>query len=87
MCTMIVSTMPVVGTGKGPDGWINVTRASVGYDHPSAFTDDHAILIDFTSERSVGQRVAVELDLASGRALLDMLRKTIEAAEATGLKG
>jgi hypothetical protein len=44
------------------------------------------VLIDFMN-RDLGPaaRVGVELDLASGRALLAELRAAIEAAEATGL--
>ena len=82
MCTLITWTLPVVGAGKGVDGWFEVTEATTGYDHPSSFADDHAILIDFTNRaRGVNARVAVELDLQSGRALRDLLDKTIRAAE------
>jgi hypothetical protein len=46
------------------------------------------LLLDFTNyELGTGARVAVELDLASGRALVEKLRAAIEAAEASGLPG
>ncbi len=86
MCTYIANTAAVTGAGKGADGWFRVTEATVGFDHPSFTSDDHALLIDFTSRQAgVSARVAVELDLASGRALLETLTETIRAAEASGV--
>ncbi len=87
MCTMIQMKAPVTGSGKGPQGWFSVTQANVGYDHATHSHAEHALLIDFANyDLGPGARVAVELDLASGRALLDQLRLAIEAAEATGLR-
>ena len=86
MCTYIGHTVAVSGAGKGASGWFRLTEAVVGYDHPSHAGDDHAILLDFTNrDAGVSARVAVELDLASGRALLEGLAETIRAAEASGL--
>jgi Family of unknown function (DUF6295) len=88
MCTCIATTVPVAGAGKGAEGWFRLTEATVGYDHPSHSSADHAILLDFTNRRSgVSARVAVELDLESGRALLEQLAETIRAAEASGVAG
>jgi hypothetical protein len=86
MCTTISATTPVKGSGKGPQGWFPLTQATVGFDHASHTGAGHALLIDFANyDLGTGARVAVELDLASGRALMDELRRTIEAAEASGL--
>jgi len=86
MCTYITNTATVEGAGKGAEGWFRLTEATVGFDHPTFTSDDHAILIDFTSrDAGVGARVAVELDLDSGRALLATLTETIRAAEASGV--
>lgn len=86
MCTTITHTAAITGAGKGATGWFPVTQAVVAYDHPSHSAGDHALLIDFADySRGAGARVAVELDLESGRALLEQLRTTIEAAEASGL--
>jgi hypothetical protein len=86
MCTCISSTVAVDGAGKGASGWFKVTDSTVGYDHPSFSSSDHAILLDFTSAREgLSARVAVELDLASGRALLAQLQQTIRAAELSGV--
>ncbi|HWL99218.1 MAG TPA: DUF6295 family protein [Nocardioidaceae bacterium] len=86
MCTMIASTTPVRGMGKGPNGWFPVNRATVGYDHTTHSADEHAVLIDFTNyDLGLDARVALELDLDSGRALLTQLQSAIEQAEASGI--
>jgi hypothetical protein len=86
MCTMIAMTASVTGTGKGANGWFPITRATVGYDHGAHSGTEHAVLIDFTNyDLGVDARVAVELDLESGRALLAQLQSAIEAAEASGV--
>jgi hypothetical protein len=85
MCTYISNMAEVIGAGKGAEGWFRVTEATIGYDHPTFADADHAILIDFTShDAGLSARVAVELDLESGRALLETLSETIRAAEAAG---
>ena len=84
MCTMIAETTRIQGMGKGADGWFPITRATVGYDHATHSRDEHALLIDFTNyDISPSARVAVELDLTSGRALLTQLQSAIAQAAAT----
>ncbi len=86
MCTMISVSAPVRGMGKGAEEWFPLTRVNVGYDHATHGEDEHALLIDFTNyDIGVHARVGVELDLASGRALLEQLRSAIEQAEASGV--
>jgi Family of unknown function (DUF6295) len=86
MCTMIATTTAVRGMGKGSNGWFPVTRATVGYDHTTHSADEHAVLIDFTNyDLGLDARVALELDLDSGRALLTQLQSAIEQAEASGI--
>jgi Family of unknown function (DUF6295) len=86
MCTMITATTPVRGMGKGSNGWFPVTRATVGYDHTTHSADEHAVLVDFTNyDLGLDARVALELDLDSGRALLTQLQSAIEQAEASGI--
>ena len=86
MCTMIAATTPVRGMGRGRNGWFPVTRATVGYDHTTHSADEHAVLIDFTNyDLGLDARVALELDLDSGRALLAQLHSAIEQAEASGI--
>jgi hypothetical protein len=88
MCTTISHSVDVSGSGKGTSGWFPLTQATVGFDHATHTAAEHALLLDFTNyELGTGARVAVELDLASGRALVEKLRAAIEAAEASGLPG
>jgi Family of unknown function (DUF6295) len=87
MCTNISVSTEVTGVGKGSDRWFPVTRATVGYDHASHNGAEHALLLDFANyDIGPEARVAVELDLASGRALLKQLAETLEAAEASGVR-
>jgi hypothetical protein len=63
-----------------------VTQATVGFDHATHSGSEHALLLDFANyDLGTDARVALEMDLASGRALLDQLRQAIDAAEASGL--
>jgi Family of unknown function (DUF6295) len=86
MCTMIALKTPVTGGGKGAQGWFPVTQANVGYDHTAYLQSEHALLLDFVNpELEPGARVAVELDIASGKALVAQLQAAIEAAERSGV--
>jgi hypothetical protein len=83
MCTMIADKIGMVGSGKGPDGWFNLEEAYVSYDHPVHAQLDHALNIDFVSEKDgVGTRVAVELDRASAARLAAAILDALEQAKA-----
>lgn len=85
MCTMISRTEQVDGAAKSGAGWFPVTVTNVGFDHAVGSRFDHALLLDFADpQRGPGARVAVELDLESGRALVAALQSVIEAAERSG---
>jgi hypothetical protein len=86
VCTWIAEQAPIRGSGKGARGWFPVSQANVGYDHPFHAPFDHALLLDF-SNPGLGPdaRVAVELNLASARALIDSLRAAVAAAERSGV--
>jgi hypothetical protein len=86
MCTHITTTAAVSGSGKSGSGWFPVKQVSVGYDHATQGRDEHALLLDFVNyDLGLGARVALELDLDSGRALLRTLQAVITEAEAAGL--
>jgi uncharacterized protein DUF6295 len=86
MCTMISMKTAVTGSGKGAAGWFPVRQANVGYDHATHAQLDHALLLDFVNpDLGAGARIAVELDLASGKALVAQLQAAIAAAEASGV--
>ena len=78
-------TAAVSGAGKGAAGWFPINRANVGYDHATHSQLDHALLLDFVNpDMGVGARVAVEMDIASGKALIAQLQATIAEAESLG---
>ena len=86
MCTMISQRTPISGSGKGAAGWFPVSQANVGVDHATHAPFEHALLLDFVNpELGVGARVAVELSIASGRALLEQLQVALAAAERSGI--
>lgn len=80
MCTNIVEQTPVAGAGKGEHGWFKVKTAIVSYDHPVQLTDEHALNIDFLSD-AITERVAVELDATSARALVAAINEALRQAE------
>src|SRR5579875_3210744 len=70
MCTMIAMHADINGCG-----------------HPTASAAEHALLLDFVNhDMGPSARVAVEMDLASGRALIAQLQAAIEAAEMSGVR-
>jgi hypothetical protein len=81
MCTNIATTTRITGSAKTAAGWSAVNEATLGYDHATHLWTEHAVRIDFTGSDSA----AVELDLASARALRDALDEVIAAAEASGV--
>jgi len=86
MCTMIAHTTRVEGSGKGAAGWFPLSQATVGYDHATHAPLEHALLLDFVNPAlGLDARVAVELSLVSGRALLAQLQAAISAAEQSGV--
>ena len=85
MCTMIAEQIVVEGSGKGANGWFTVRQANVSYDHPFNVPLDHALNIDFVDEaQGPGARVAVELSVASARALVETIQAVLSKADAGG---
>ena len=82
MCTSIVEIVRAEGTGKGEDGWFDLTTAVVSYDHPHHALLEEAITIDFVNDTlGPGARVAVEITLESAKELSAALGRAIAAAE------
>ena len=74
MCTWIVQSAELNGSGKSADGWIPITKANVCYDHPAHAFMDHSVNIDFVNENGgLGDRVAVEISAESARQLVDAI--------------
>lgn len=85
MCTNIIRQVEIAGSGKGGQGWFDVRQANVSYDHPFHVALEHSLNIDFVDERrGPGARVAVELDVASARALAATILQVLAQAEANG---
>jgi len=82
MCTSIVEIVEVEGTGKGEEGWFDLTTAVVSYDHPHHALLEDAINIDFVNPAlGPAARVAVEITLESARELYAALARAIAAAD------
>ena len=79
MCTMIATQSEISGSGKAGSGWFKVDRVSVSYDHPFDMPLEYTLNLDFTNQ--VGGRVAVELDAASARRLVETIEEVMRRAE------
>lgn len=81
MCTGIVETAEVSGSGKGPKGWFKLEQVNVSYDHPIDAQLDHALNIDFVNEKEgPSARVAVELNPESASRLVNAILAVISQA-------
>jgi len=85
MCTMIVETVKMDGSGKGAAGWFKLTQANVSFDHPFDAPLEHALNIDFVNDaQGPSARVAVEL---SEQAARELVRSILSVLETARLKG
>jgi hypothetical protein len=81
MCTYVTYQADMAGSGKGPDGWFGLTRASVYVDHPFDAPYEHTVNIDFADPAGgPAARVAVELTEESALALVDAIKAALAAA-------
>jgi hypothetical protein len=88
MCTYQTEHLAVRGSGKGPDGWIDLTDATVYFDHPVHARAEHTLNIDFL--RPAGGpscRVALELDAASARLLAEAIVTALDSVPAQVILG
>lgn len=82
MCTGIIETAEVLGSGKGPDGWFKLKQVNVSYDHPTETPLENALTIDFVNPKEgPSARVAVELDPESARRLVDAILSALSRGE------
>lgn len=85
MCTMIAQQAKIIGSGKTGTGWIKLDQASVSYDHPFDMPLEYTLNIDFTNQEGApGERVAVELDAASARKLVEVIQEVMHQAKVGG---
>jgi hypothetical protein len=82
MCSYIVEKAKLLGSAKGPSGWMRVDTANVYYDHPWHAPLDHALGIDFVCEADgARERVAVELSRESALALIETIKATLASGD------
>ncbi len=59
MLFYIVEKALLLGSAKGPSGWMKIDTANVYFDHPFHAPLDHALGIDFiNAPAAVAERVA-----------------------------
>lgn len=79
MCTYITELIQIEGSGKGRDGWFDLTDASVYVDHPVAAQAEHTLNIDFRNP-ALGPAARVGVELTAESALALALVDAIHAA-------
>jgi len=80
MCTGIVETVEVSGSsGKALNGsWVKLEQVHVSYDHATDAPQEHALNIDFVTEKNdPSARIAVELSPESARKLVDAINTAL----------
>lgn len=88
MCTMIAQQANVTGSGKAGTGWFKLDQVTVSYDHPFNMPLEYTLNLDFTNQAGEpGARVAVELDAASARKLVELIQEVMRQAQAGGFVG
>jgi hypothetical protein len=74
VCTYTTERVTVSGSGRGQLGWVELTEATVYFDHPQHTPAEHTLNLDFlSSSAGPGARVALELTVDSARALAQAL--------------
>jgi hypothetical protein len=82
MCTSIIEVARADGMAKRGDEWFPLSQAVVAYDHARHAPQGDVITLDFINTGlEPGARAAVELTLASAKALSAALDRAIAAAE------
>ena len=83
MCTYLTEKVKITGSGKGADGWFELSDATVYIDHPVHAQFAHTVNIDFTNPaRGASAGVAVELTEESALALIEAIRAALASAPA-----
>jgi hypothetical protein len=82
MCTNITEHALISGSGKGANGWFELDRVNVSFDHPLHAPVEHALNIDFVNQAAgPSARVAVELTRESALRLVEAINAALERAE------
>jgi hypothetical protein len=83
MCTYATEHAQISGSGKGRDGWVTLTDATVYFDHPVHAQANHTLNIDFADPAAgPSGRIAVELTAGSARALVAAIERALAGVPA-----
>jgi Family of unknown function (DUF6295) len=81
MCSYVTEKAAISGSGKGPDGWFQLSHATIYLDHPYFTALEHTLNIDFINQSAgPGARVAVELSPESARELVTRIQSVLMTA-------
>lgn len=85
MCTYTTEHADITGSGKGPNGsWLNVTNATVYFDHPVHAMAEHTLNIDLSDpSKGPAARIAMELTAESARKLVAAIEAALAAVPAS----
>ena len=87
MCTGIVESRRISGSGKGPHGWFSLDKVSVSYDHPDHAQGEQAVIIDLFGDMAAPEsRIAVELAPQSARELVVAILASLSRGESNELE-
>jgi uncharacterized protein DUF6295 len=82
MCSYVTEKAAISGSGKGPDGWFQLSHATVYLDHPYFTQLEHTLNIDFINPSAgPAARVAVELSPESARELVARIQSVLSAVD------
>ena len=82
MCTYNTEHAAITGSGKGRAGWVELTEATVYYDHPVHAQAEHTLNIDLMGAGAAGDRIAVELTASSARELVAAIQRALSKVPA-----
>lgn len=81
MCSDVIETADIVGSGYGSQGWYDLKKANVYFDQPFHARMELALIVDFQNEeQGAGGRLAVELTADSAREVTRSIQAALEGS-------
>ena len=82
MCAGKVEIVEIDGSGKGSQGWFDLSRAQVVYDHPFHARMEESLIIDLVNPGlGPSARISVEMSPDSARRLVEVVRTALASGE------
>ena len=78
MCSYDVTKTTLTGSVKRESGWTGISSANMYFACPYHSALDECLTIDFLIKNDPGQRVALELDAESAKALAHAILETLD---------